>query len=136
VGTGSEVDTSVAVVGRVVGVVRAGRVIGVVAVVTTDQGRLEDELAVIVDGESIARAGQISNAEDSRADRDKVVGLADGRAGSTKVELVPATIDVKMDRSASVMVIVLVAVIVMLMAIIVVMLVATLRAALRALGRG
>lgn len=130
VSTGSEVDTSVAVVGRLVGVVRADVMVSVVAVVTADQGRLEDELAVVIDRESIPRTGQISNAEDSRTNRDEVVGLADGGAGSAKVELVPAAIDLKLDGSASMVVLVVV-----LMAVIVVILVAVIVAALRATFR-
>lgn len=108
VGAGSEVDTSVAVVGRVVGVMGADVVVSVVAVVTTDQGSLEDELAIVIDGESITRAGQIGDTEDSRANRDKVVGLANSGASSAKVELVPATIDVKLDGSASMIMVMMV----------------------------
>lgn len=114
VSTGSEVNTSVAVVGSVVGVMGADVVVSVIAVVTADQGSLEDELTIVINGESLTRAGQIGDAEDSRADRDKVVGLANSGASSAKVELVPATIDVELDGSASMVVVVLVVVMALL----------------------
>lgn len=100
VGTRSKVDTSMGVVGRVVGVVGADEGISVAAVVATDERCLEDELAVVVDGEGITAAGQVGQAEDSRANRDKVVGLADSGAGLAEVELVPAAIDFKVDWAA------------------------------------
>lgn len=100
VGTGAEVDAAVAVVLAVVGVGGGNLLVGVVAVVTADERRLEDELAVVVDGEGVTAAVKIGDAEDGGSNGDKVVGLADSGAGSAKVELVPAAVHLKVHWAA------------------------------------
>jgi hypothetical protein len=101
VSTRGEVDAAVGVVGRVVGVVGRDLVVGVVAVVTTDQRGLEDEVAIVVNREGITRA----NAENSGANSDKVKGLGNSASNLAKVELVPATVDLKLDWANRVMVV-------------------------------
>lgn len=93
VGTWGEVDTSVGVVSRVVGVMSRDLVVSVMAVVTSDQGSLEDEVAIVVDGEGVSRAVQIGDAEDSWANSDKVKGLGNSASSLSKVELVPSTVN-------------------------------------------
>lgn len=115
VGTRSKVNTAMAVLVGVVGVMGADHVIGMMAVISTNQRSLEDELAVIVNRESITGALQVSETEDSRANSDKVVGLANSGTGSTEVELVPAAIDVELNWAAVSVVIVVMAVIMVAM---------------------
>jgi hypothetical protein len=105
VSTRGEVDAAVGVVGRVVGVVGRDLVVGVVAVVTTDQRGLEDEVAIVVNREGITRAVKIGNAENSGANSDKVKGLGNSASNLAKVELVPATVDLKLDWANRVMVV-------------------------------
>ncbi len=118
-GTRSKVNTSMAVVLRVVGVVRGNQVINMMAVVTSDQWGLKDQLTIVIDREGITGALKIANTEDSWANSDKVISLVDSRTGSTKVELVPSTVNFKLNRSnMMVMMVVMMVVMVVMMAII------------------
>lgn len=106
VGPRLEVDAPMAVVLTLIPVVRADELVAVVAVVPSDQRGLQNQLPMIIDRKGITRAGQVGDTEDGRADGDKVPGLANLAAGSAKVELVPAAIDVQLDGAAVLVVVV------------------------------
>lgn len=101
VGTWSQVDTTMRVVVGVIGLVRGNLVASLVAVVTSDQWGLEDQVTIVVNGEGITRAVNIGDTEDRRSNSDKVKGLGNSATSLSKVELVPASINFELNWATS-----------------------------------
>lgn len=97
VSTWGQVHTAMAVVFRIISTVRTNFVISLTAVVTTDEWSLKDEITIIIDRKGIARANHVSNTEDRWTNCDKVEALGDAATGRSEFELVPTTIDLKLN---------------------------------------